>query len=247
MNSRKYNYLDIDQLIEDLLWSSKTEFKFSIKSGSKNVVDHLLTDCGLEECNSLITINEWAEDEEPMNFERIFIFEQNIFVCSIEIKYDGTFTEAFVSNPIIYENIFDFYTSSFENGIVFHPPQISEIFGKENDPVALMMKAFKKIGYSYVLTGEYDDLGLMYNKLQCNNEYFYLIGPQIERTDILRCHAYFNLYNYERLVEDYGESMIEIPELYLSFGELFSIIENQEKLEKYLISEQDFKNLHHNF
>jgi len=147
---------------------------------------------------------------------------------------------------MIFDKLIDFYRETFQNGIAYSPFQIEQIFGKKNNPIDLMKKSFSKYGYEYVSTDDYDDWGLMYNVFKKDDLYFFLIGPQIDIKYLIRTNVYFDLYCYNRLLENYGKSMCEIPELYLSFGELFSIIKDEGKLLKYLISDKDFKSYYFN-
>lgn len=245
MKERNYTYLNVDSLIKSVFYSDEREFVFSINSRD-GLDEDLENDFGINEANSLTRVNQWDDDEEIDNFKRVFIFDKKIFVCTIKIIFDGSNLEASVSSPEIFDNLIDFYKSSFGKGIAFNSFQVEQIFGQKYNPVLLMKKAFSKYGYEYELTDEFDDWGLMYNKFKQDDKFYYLIGPQIEVKYLLGTDVYFNLFNYDRLMEAYGKSMIEVPELYLSFGELFSIIRDKEKLEKYLISEEDFKNFYLN-
>jgi hypothetical protein len=82
MKERNYTYLNVDSLIKSVFYSDKRDFVFSINSRD-GVDEDLENDFGLNETNSLTTVNQWDNDEEINSFKRVFILDKKIFVCKI--------------------------------------------------------------------------------------------------------------------------------------------------------------------
>ena len=76
---RSFSYLNVDSLIKNLLWLEGQEFTFSIKSNN-GIDEKLMEDFGINESNTLNTINQWDGDiDENHSFIRVFIFDNRIF------------------------------------------------------------------------------------------------------------------------------------------------------------------------
>jgi hypothetical protein len=239
MKDRNYTYLQVDELIKKVLLEDEKEFKFVIQSKDGYDQD-LFSDFGINEMNCINHINDIFNDQEIDYFKRIFLDDKQIIICDTRILFDGDQLEAFVTSPFYCNNISHFYSTIFSQGFGITELQLLEIFGKKYHPLNLIIQKFSNLGYEFLKSEEFDDMGLMYNTFIKNDKKYHLIGPQIDRKDLLDTKVFFDLYYFDFLLECYGSSMIEIPDNYLSFGEFFLNAEDNQRIENYLISEEDF-------
>ena len=239
MNDRKYTYLQVDELIKSVLLGDNKEFKFIIQSKDGDDQD-LFNDFGMNEVNCINHINDIFDDQDIYNGKRVFLEDKQIIICDTSILFDGIHLEACVTSPIFCKNISHFYSIIFNQGFGISEFQVKEIFGQKYNPVNLMIQKFSNLGYKFVELDEFDDMGLMCNIFEKNDKKYYLIGPQIERENLLDGTVFFDLNHFDFLNECYGSSMIEIPDKYLSFGEFFLNTDDNQKIENYLIGEEDF-------